>query len=75
MSDDVDVDPHWQRYLQGTKAFEALWATGARCPGNPDGVKCTCAIPKDAICKYWWALGGLAAKIGVAIKETFEKIK
>jgi hypothetical protein len=72
------VDPEvWDRYMIGTRSFDALYATGARCPSNPDpdAAKCLCAVPKEKICKYWWALGGLASKIGGAIKTTFEGIK
>ena len=63
----------WRRWVQGCRAYDELWSTGARCPGNPnrDAARCLCAVPKDKICRYWWALGDLAARIGGATLKIF----
>ena len=74
----ADPDPElMRRYAQGCRAYDDLWATGARCPSNPDpdAAKCLCAVPREKICRYWWALGKLAGEIGGAIKKTFEGIQ
>ena len=67
----------WRRYLAGTRAFDDLHASGARCPGNPQGVRCTCGspTPKERICRYWNGIEELVRQIGGATKEAFLKMK
>ena len=67
----------WRRWVQGARAFDDCYQTGARCPGNPnrDAARCLCAVPKDKICRYWWALGDLAARIGGATFRTFLRME
>ena len=71
-----DVDPElWRRYLAGCKALERKWATGERCPTNPDGARCRCQRPATDICRYWIGVESLAKQIGGAEWELVEKMK
>jgi len=54
----------WLRYLKGTKALDNLYSQGLRCPGNPDGIRCRCLLPKDKICLIWVRVAELAEQIG-----------
>lgn len=72
------VDPEtWNRCIAGCRAFEELFASGARCPGNPNGARCTCGSPqpKERICRYWNGIEELVRIIGGATKEAFLRIK
>jgi len=65
----------WRRYLQGARAIDDVWAKGERCPGNPEGLPCKCAVPKETICRYWWAIADIAAKLGKPLSEFVKHMK
>jgi len=54
----------WVRYLKGAAAFDLLLEKGQRCPGNPNGIRCQCLIPKDKICLIWGKVAEIADQIG-----------
>ena len=54
----------WLRYLKGGRALDDLFTQGCRCPGNPDGIRCLCLLPKDQICLIWVRVAELAEQIG-----------
>jgi hypothetical protein len=62
-----DVDPGlWSRYVAGAKAFDKLYAAGARCPMNDEGARCKCTSFSADICRYWHGLEKLGREIGGA---------
>ncbi len=59
------VEPSlWLRYLKGSRAYDNLYSQGQRCPGNPNGARCQCLIPKEKICLVWIRLAEIADQIG-----------
>ena len=54
----------WLRYLKGSRAWDELCKQGHRCPGNPDGIRCLCLLPKDKICLIWARVAELAEQVG-----------
>ncbi len=61
--EDVDASL-WVRYLKGTRAWDDLYTLRQRCPGNPNGIRCQCLIPKDKICLIWGKVAEIADQIG-----------
>ena len=54
----------WVRYLKGVRAWDDLYTLKQRCPGNPNGIRCQCLIPKDKICLIWGKVAEIADQIG-----------
>jgi len=54
----------WLRYLKGVRAWDDLYTQGQRCPGNPDGIRCRCQLPKEQICLVWVRIAEIAEQIG-----------
>jgi len=54
----------WVRYLKGVRAWDSCYTAKQRCPGNPNGIRCQCLIPKDKICLIWGKVAEIADQIG-----------
>ena len=54
----------WVRYVKGMQAWDALCTQGQRCPGNPEGIRCLCLLPKNQICLIWGRVAEIASAIG-----------
>lgn len=70
------LDPAlFARYLAGTNAFDKRWSEGERCPSNPEGARCYCDDPKEAICKIWKRLEEISTQIGGATAKVVGGMK
>lgn len=58
-------DEAFAKYLAGTKAADALFATGEACPANddPSSVLCRCNYPTTKLCKIIKRIEGIAETI------------
>lgn len=73
-----DVNPKlWQDYLNGSRATDALFADGVRCPSQPirEQARCLCAHPKEDYCVFFNAVIKLAQQIGGATWQAVSKIQ
>jgi len=57
----------WQKYLEGTRAFDDLWGKGIRCPQSSPQGRCMCDPPwTQRICLIWHRIQEIECEIKLA---------